>query len=254
MRALRWCLGVGGVAAAAVLLLPPLPEPAMFRTYVDERAFLGIANFWNVVSNAPLLLVGAWGIYVVARVDGRALATAERWPYRVCFWAVAFAGIGSAYFHLAPDPDRLMWDRLPIALGFMALLSAVIAERVGAEAGRRALAPLLVAGAASVAYWRWSLLHNAENIVPYALVQYGAFAGLVWLAFRPSRYTRNADLFAVAALYAAAKVAEIFDRQIYSALSEVVSGHTLKHLLAALAVWWLARMLDRRRPTEVACR
>jgi hypothetical protein len=246
--ALAWWLGLALLAAAA-LLAPPLPEPAVFRSFIDEREIAGVPYFWNVLSNVPLLLVGAWGICVVARAGDRAFAVPpEKWPYYFCFGAVALAGLCSAWFHLAPDPDRLMWDRLPIALGFMALLSAVIAERVSMQAGLRSLAPLLVAGATSVWYWRWSMVHGAEDIVPYALVQYGALAAIVLLAATMrSRYTRSADVFVVAAIYALAKVAEVLDAPIY-ALGHVLSGHTLKHLLAALAVWWLVRMLQLRAP------
>lgn len=243
-----WWFGLGILAAAALLLAPPLPEPAMFRVFIDERPFLGIPSFWNVVSNLPLLLVGAWGALVVARAGERAFAEpAEKWAYGLCFGAVGLAGIGSTYFHLAPDADRLMWDRLPIALGFMALLAGVIADRVSVQAGWRALAPLLVAGAASVFYWRWSMLRGTENIVPYAIVQYGALAAIVMLGALRSRYTRGFDLFVVAAIYGAAKIAEMLDRPIY-ALGEVLSGHTLKHVLAAVAIWWLIRMLQLRRP------
>jgi len=245
-----WILWVAaGVAAlAAVALAPPLAEPGVFRSLVDDRRLLGLENFWNVISNAPLLLVGAWGVHFVSRTREAFVEPAEKWAYFVCFLAVALSGVGSTYYHLAPDPDRLMWDRLPIALGFMALLSAVIAERVGVRAGLRALAPLLVAGAASVLYWRWSLLHGPENILPYAVVQYGAIAAIVVLALRfPSRYARGADFLVAMGIYAVAKVAEMLDAQIY-ALGQYISGHTLKHLLAAVAVWWLLRMLQLRRP------
>ncbi len=246
-----WWFGLGILAAAALLLAPPLPEPAMFRVFIDERAFFGIPSFWNVVSNLPLLLVGAWGIYVVARSDERAFVDPlEKWPYGLCFGAVALAGIGSTWFHLAPDGDRLMWDRLPIALGFMALLAGVISERASVRAAMRALAPLLVAGAGSVLYWRWSMVHGAENIVPYAVVQYGALAAIVVLATLRSRYTQGADLFVVAAVYAAAKAVEVLDRPIYE-LGGLVSGHTLKHLLAAVAVGWLVRSLELRRPLSL---
>ena len=238
--------------SAILLLAPAMPEPHIFRQLADGRTIFGLASFWNVVSNAPLFLAGAWGIHVVARAGRESFADrAEQGPYYLVFAAIALAGVGSTYFHLAPDPDRLMWDRLPIALCFMALLSAVIAERVSIEAGVRSLAPLLVAGAVSAVYWRWSALRGAENILPYALVQYGAFAAIVALAAltRP-RYTRSVDLFMVAALYAAAKVAEVFDAQIY-ALGGLLSGHTLKHFLVAISVWWLARMLELRRPLSL---
>jgi len=220
----------------------------MYRTFIDERELAGIPFFWNVVSNLPLLAAGAWGLYVVAHADARAfIEPAEKWSYGACFAAVGFAGIGSTYFHLAPDADRLMWDRLPIALGFMALLAGVIGDRRGAQASLHALAPLLVAGATSVFYWRWSMLRGSENIVPYAIVQYGALAAIMLHGALRSRYTRRFDLFVVAAIYGAAKIAEMLDRPIY-ALAGSLSGHTLKHVLAAVAVGYLVRMLQLRRP------
>ncbi len=243
-------LAAGLAALMALVLAPPLAEPPGLLSLVDTRAFFGVANFWNVASNAPLFLVGAAGMHVLARRNrpaGAFAAPSERWAYAACFSAVALAGVGSTYYHLAPDADRLMWDRLPIALGFMALLSAVIAERISIQAGARALAPLLLAGAASVVYWRWSVLRGVEDILPYAVVQYGALAAMVGIALAcPSRYTRGADLFVAAGVYAAAKVAEALDAEIY-ALGQLISGHTLKHLLAAVAIGWLLRMLLLRR-------
>jgi hypothetical protein len=243
---------VGVLVVAAFMLAPALPEPPGYLNISDQRELLGMPHFWNVVSNLPLLAVGAWGVFVVMRTGEQGFAQPnEKWAYAFCFGAVALTCLGSSYFHLAPDAARLMWDRLPIALGFMALLSGVIAERVSARAGLQALAPLLVAGAASVLYSRWSLLRGTENILPYAIVQFGGLAAIVVMAlFLPSRYTRGTDLFVVVSIYVAAKVAEVLDAQIY-ALGGILSGHTLKHFLAALAVWYLVRMLQRREPLSL---
>jgi hypothetical protein len=245
-----WLLGtVAFAVVVAVALLPPLPEPPAWRALVDERTFFGIANFLNVVSNVPFLLVGAWGLHVAGRSNAFA-AAAEKWPYAVLFLAVALTSLGSVYYHLAPEDDAgLMWDRLPMSIGFMALASAVIVERISAKAGLRLLVPLAVAGAATVVYWRWS-----GDILPYAIVQYGGIAAIVAIALLfPSRYTRGGDLFVAVALYAAAKLAEVLDAQIY-ALGGIISGHTLKHLIAALAVGWLVRMLTLRRRAELTPR
>jgi hypothetical protein len=243
-----WLLGLFFIAlAAAMVLMPPMPTPAQLVVYADRREFFGVPNFFDVVSNLPFVLIGAWGLHAVARQSGKAFGTAaEKWPYDLFFASVVLAGIGSAYYHLAPDAARLVWDRLPIAVGMMALLSAVIAERIALRAGLYLLAPLALAGAAAVLYWRWTLLRGSENVLPYAVVQYGAGAAVVLIAllFR-SRYTHGAYIFGAAALYAAAKLTEVLDAPIYS-LGGVVSGHTLKHLLAALAAWWLLRMIQSR--------
>jgi hypothetical protein len=217
------------------------------RFLADERTFFGVPHFLNVVSNAPFLLVGLWGLYVLATRRTQAFADPrERWPYAACFVAVALTAFGSAYYHLAPDDARLTWDRLPIALAFMALVCAVIAERIDVRAGLRLLAPLLFAGALSVLYWRWTTLQGREDLLPYAIVQFGGLgAVLVVAAVYRSPYTRDADLFVAGALYALAKGAEMLDSQIYAA-GGLVSGHTLKHLLAALAAACIVRMLQSR--------
>jgi hypothetical protein len=81
----------------------------------------------------------------------------------------------------------------------------------------------------------------------YAAVQvYSALALLLALLF-PPRYTRGSDLAAVVGFYALAKVLEILDKPIFS-LGHIVSGHTLKHLAAATAAYWILRMLQKSRP------
>lgn len=234
----------------ALAVLPPLPQPQVFRGLADDRTWLGIPNFLNVASNLPFLLVGVWGLFFLARQRDPTGAFAhplEKWPYAFFFTGVALTSIGSAYYHLAPDGARLVWDRLPMTFAFMSLLSAIIVERISAYAGLRLLAPFLALGAGSVAYWRWSVLHASENLLPYAVVQYGSIAAMVVIAvlFR-SRYTRGHDIYAAVGLYAAAKATEVLDATIYT-LGGIVSGHTLKHLLAALAVYWLYRMLRLRK-------
>lgn len=243
-----WLLALLALAVLlAIVLLPPLPDPRFLATLADRRTLFGVPNFFDVVSNLPFLLVGAWGLYFVAADRRQAFShPGEKWPYVLMFLSVALAGIGSTYYHLAPEDARLMWDRLPIATAFMALVSALVAERIGLRAGLILLFPLILVGAASVLYWRWSALQGAEDVLPYAAMQYGAIAAVAIIALLyPSRYSRGSDLFVAVAIYGLAKVAEVLDAQIY-AIGTLVSGHTLKHLLAALAVWRLLRMLQLR--------
>ena len=212
--------------------------------------FFGIANCLNVVSNLPFLVVGLAGLIFVLRAAWHQqsvfVAGVEKWPYVFCFGGVALAAFGSGYFHLAPDGARLMWDRLPITLVFMSLLAATIVERISARTGVLLLLPLLLTGILSAVFWRWSVLQGAENVVPYAIVQYGSILAIAAMALTlPSRYTHGTDIWSVIGCYAAAKLAEVLDAPVY-ALGQVVSGHTLKHLIAACAAWWLLRMLKLR--------
>ena len=65
--------------------------------------------------------------------------------------------------------------------------------------------------------------------------------------FLPQRYTRGSDLAIVVGFYALAKVLEALDIPIFAA-GHIVSGHTLKHLAAAAAGYFILRMLQKRRP------
>ena len=236
----------------AVLFLPPVPQPEQYHHFADQRTFLGISHFLNVVSNAAFLLAGGAGLRGLLR-DGTAFVhSRERWTYAVFFLSILLVGLGSGYYHLAPGNDRLFWDRLPMSLAFMSLLSAVLVERLGARAGLRLFPWLAAAGPLSVLYWILTERAGAGDLRFYGLVHFYPVVLiplLLWLF--PPRYTRGQDVLVVLVLYGAALGAQWLDRQIFS-LGGWVSGHTAKHLLAALAAWWVWRMLRLRRPAPDA--
>ncbi len=60
-----------------------------------------------------------------------------------------------------------------------------------------------------------------------------------------SRYTHGWVIFVLAAAYGVAKVVEVYDRQIFE-FGQWLSGHTLKHLAAALGIYLLLMALQRR--------
>ena len=236
-------------ALTTVAVLAPLAQPLAYHGFADQRAFFGIPNFLNVASSLAFLLVGAFGLAVLRRGGGAIfIEHAERWPYALFFFALASTGLGSAWYHLAPDNGRLFWDRLPMSAGFTALLAAVMAERLRVRVGLVLLAPLLLIGAATVVYWRLSAAMGAENILPYFVLQvYAILAVLLLIGLLAPRYSRGGCLLAAVALYGAAFTTELFDHPLF-ALGQIVSGHTVKHLLAALAVYLVIRMLRTRTP------
>jgi hypothetical protein len=241
-------VGMAVVAVAAAFLLPAMPQPPAYHDFADSRSMLGVANFLDVTSNAAFLLVGVAGM-VVAFLPRTQLATgSERLLYAVFFAGMVLTAGGSAYYHLAPDNETLFWDRLPMTISFMALVAAQIAERISLRAGVILLAPMLLVGVGSVVYWRQTERAGAGNVTPYGILQ--AFSVLVMLviAMLPSRYTRGNDVYKVFAAYVAAKILETLDWQFLEMAG--VSGHTLKHLAAALAGYYVLRMIVLRSPVE----
>jgi hypothetical protein len=231
------------------LALRPVPQPLAYHRFADQRSWLGIPNFGDVASNLPFALVGILGAIFLVRSGRLFIDPREQWPYHFVFSGLILTAFGSSYYHLAPDNSRLVWDRLPMTVVFMSLVAAMIAERISVRLGLYLLPLLLALGIASVAQWYWSELRGAGDLRFYGAVQlYSGVVLLVVLLF-PPRYTRASDLAVVVGFYALAKILETADRPIWD-FGHFVSGHTLKHLAAAMAGYWILRMLQERSPVH----
>jgi glutathione peroxidase len=245
-RKAAWLLGGLAVAALAgcFALLPPISQSPAYHHFADRRGWLGVPNFLDVLSNLPFLLVGLLGLRALARRDHPSTAFSDRWErraYALLFAGIALVAFGSGYYHAQPTAPRLFWDRLPMTVVFSTLVGIALAERLSLEAGRRALPLLVVVGIGSVMVWR-----ATDDLRLYGFVQFFSMLALVLLlVLRPPRYSRTSDLVWMMVLYAAAKLCERGDRALFS-LTGLVSGHTLKHLLAAAATAMLVRHVRRR--------
>jgi hypothetical protein len=234
------------IIAIIALFIPPIPQPLSYHNFADHRSWFGIPNFNDVASNLPFAIFGIWGLIVMFTPGAAKFADArERWFYLVMFAALFLTAFGSGYYHLAPGNARLVWDRIPINIVFMALLAAVVAERVTVTLGLALFPVFELVGVASVLYWRSSELRGHGDLRFYAAVQVYAILVLLLALLLPSNYTHGSDLAVVVAFYALAKVFEAADHQIFS-VGQIVSGHTLKHLAAAASGYWILRMVKKR--------
>jgi hypothetical protein len=242
--------GLTLAAATATAFVPPIPQPDWYHDFADQRSFFGIPNSLDVVSNLPFIVVGVYGLIALYAKHSRItfIGRWERISYAVLFFGALLTGFGSAYYHWAPDNDTLVWDRMPMTIMFMAFLTTIISERIGWKSGRLMLFPLLILGLASVVYWNYTEQIGAGDLRFYGFIHFFPvvlIAMMLWLY--PPRYTRGSDILVVFLFYGLATIFELLDRQVF-ALSNVISGHTIKHLLAVAAIYWLWRMLKKRKP------
>ena len=249
-------IAVLGLGLAGLLALAPIPQDPAYHLFADSRAFLGIPNFNDVASNLGFALVGTFGLFALTGGRGRGVfgLPADARPYLVFFLGVALVSLGSAYYHWAPSNERLLWDRLPMSVAFMALCAAVAADRIHARAGNGWLLALLVAlGLTSLLYWHWSESLGRGDLRFYGFVQFYPVVVLpvVFLLFPEHRYTLGRFVAWVVAWYGLSKLLEHFDGEVFALLGGTVSGHTLKHLAAAVATFVVLRMLLAPRPVAV---
>jgi hypothetical protein len=231
-------------ALVAVLFVPRIPQDPAYHDFVDARTLLGVPNFWNVFSNIGYLVVGLYGLARMSRLQAAVLRPA----YVTFCVAVTLVAFGSSWYHYTPSTESLVWDRLPMSAGFMALLSLVLGERVSWQLSQRLLWPLVIIGVGTVVYWAWTETRGAGDLRPYALVQFlpVLLMPLLLLLF-PGNERSAKWLWWTFAGYVVAKIAEQLDGAIYDAIG--LSGHSIKHFVSSVAVLFAVfAMLEMKAP------
>ncbi len=112
--------------------------------------------------------------------------------------------------------------------------------------------PLLIAGVLSIAYWHYSELMGAGDLRFYGLVQFlpMLLIPIILLMF-DAKFTRDHALWWFLGCYLIAKGFEAVDEQIFDFLT-LISGHSLKHLVASIGCLIYLRYLQFRSLTELA--
>ena len=242
-------LALGALIAPwlAAWLLPSFAQPQSYHDYADQRAWFGLSHAADVLSNLPFLVVGMIGLHYTLhgwKSSNRHAFADQRsaWPYTLLFVGIFLTAFGSAWYHAEPNDATLVWDRMPIALGFAGLVAGTLTDRAPQRIPQLLLAFATV-GAGTVLYW-----HVSKDLVPYLVMQIGFIAAaLIATASITSRYTHANRVYAAAGLYAIAMILERLDHQVYALLRGWISGHTLKHLFACAAILVILSMLRARR-------
>jgi hypothetical protein len=242
-------IGLLGAGLLVLFFIAPVSQDPAYHLFADVRSLFGIPNFNNVASNAGFAIVGIIGVFVVLGAKQKSLFRQRHddWPYLIFFTGVALISVGSSYYHLEPSNERLLWDRLPMSVAFMAFCSAVIADRIHNRLGNTwLLALLVVLGMLSLVYWNITESQGHGDLRFYGFVQFYPILMLpvvLWL-FPDYRYTAGRFLGWVIALYALSKVLEFYDKEVFDLFGHIVSGHTLKHLAAGAGALVVLLMLS----------
>lgn len=236
----------GGVLALCILtlILPPLLQDPNYHEFADNRTLFGVPRALDSLSNIGFLVAGLWGLLLVATDRLIFFSPALRTAAVVFFSGFLTTAVGSTYYHLHPDDARLAVDRAGMVVVFAGLLGMAAAQRISDRAGRVMLLVGLVLGPASVVWWIVS-----GSLGPYAVVQFGGMALVVGMMSAPERGP-GPYWSLMLVTYGLAKVCESMDIEIFIWGLDTLSGHTLKHLLAALPVLAVTLALRRTDPEK----
>lgn len=217
----------------AALCLPALSQPPGYHGFADQRAWGPLPHALDVLSNLAFAWAAVAGMRVLRGADGRALAPMVRALAALFFTGLACSAIGSSVYHWAPDDATLAGDRLGMAIAFAGMLGLALHSRLSDRWAQLAAGAMLVAATAAVVTWL-----RSANLLPWVLVQGGGMLAVLGLAaMAPRKGGLPLRLGLVMVLYGAAKLLEWGDGAVFEATAGLVSGHSLKHVLAAAAAW-----------------
>ncbi len=229
-----YAIQISTLVVVAFSLTEPVAQDPAYHAFADNRRLFHVDNFWNVASNLPFLLIGAWGVVFVSRIREFVCCAELRPAYTVFFTGILLTAFGSGWYHLAPGNSTLILDRLPMTIGFAGLFAIIVGEFVSLRAARALLLSMLAIGVGSVIYWAITEANGTGDLRPYAVVQFLPML-LVPVFLLRSRLAPDLApyVWLMIGCYAVAKVFEHFDAGVFSA-GNMLSGHTLKHLFASL--------------------
>ena len=235
------------ISILVMINISPIPQPLEYHNFADQRQILSISNFWNVISNLPFIIISYFAVTNLLNTGTLKYPAALHSSYLIFFLSIGAVGIGSAYYHLQPSNETLFWDRLPMTVGFMAFVVIIIGEYISEKVALKLLYPLILAGFISIIYWFFTELAGHGDLRPYVLIQFVPMLiiPMILLMF-PARYTHIRYIWWMLAAYLIAKILETFDLHIFNVLG--FSGHSLKHIIAAIGAYIFLLALKKRMP------
>ncbi len=210
---------------------PSVEQPGHYHAFADQRQLLGIPNLMDVLSNLAFAGFGAIGAWHLWRTSPASFGAIDRRLAGLFFLGLIVTSAFSGWYHLRPDNEGLAIDRYGMTIAFAGLMGLAASTRVSERAGQWLALAFLVCGAWSIQ--TWSAL---GNVLPWAILQYGGMALILGLAYMPARMgALSVSWLTVLLVYTLAKLLEHADQSVFEFTHGLVSGHTLKHLVASCA-------------------
>ncbi len=233
------------VSAVVLYFLDPIAQDLAYHKFSDCRPFFGINHFMDVISNLPFILIGFMGIRLANEAYRKKTMLFFLMTF-VLFVGVFFTGIGSAFYHYDPTNFSLIFDRLPMTLVFTPFFATIVYDYVDRKIGSLVFYSFMLLGIYSIFYWYYTEIIGVGDLRLYAFVQFFPIVTVpLILLFYKNERLYTSKIWMVVGTYTLAKFFEHFDVQIFE-FSGFISGHTIKHLFSALAVYFIYLIYQKR--------
>ncbi len=234
----RILLGITIIGMSTLFFIKPIAQNPNYHLFSDQRTILSVEHFWNVVSNIPFLFFGLLGMFFIIKKYHTINLNINSFVF---YLGIFLTALGSIYYHHQPCSETLVWDRLPMTISFMAFFSIIIGDCICMKTGKQILFPLILLGIISIIYWQMTKSKGHEDLRFYALIQFLPIILIpIILVLFKNDNPLTKTYWHILIVYVIAKVFEANDEVIFHH-TQFLSGHSLKHLAAALAPLLLLR-------------
>ena len=213
------------------IFLPSIQQDQNYHNFADQRALFGVNNAFDTLSNLAFIIVGILGLFNFYNNKFIKISNSFSVILNLFFISIILTGLGSGYYHLSPNDFTLVFDRLALTLVFTFILAMLANVRISERSGFHTLAELIILAPLTVLIWNYN-----GNLTPYAVLQFGGIIIIVLTLLLTKAQKQSPCFASLIILYGFAKVAEFYDVEIFKLSQNLISGHTLKHLIGALAV------------------
>ena len=241
---LPYFLSLALVLTIGSLTLSPITQPESYHLFADKTGWAWLPNALNVLTN---LAFAAVAIYGFLRRPRFTLGPDLLLGMITFLIGLLLISLGSAYYHWAPSSDSLLWDRLPLSMTLMggASFSLIVAQTKVKRAFLLYMGMQLIAIGTTLYWYFW------DDLRFYAMCQVFPMGLLLLSVIRLRRHPLTLYLALCLIAYIIAKFAEYYDQAIFDFTSSIVSGHSVKHLFAALGGLCLLRFFLYLKPTDL---
>jgi len=200
-----------------------IPLSKGYHNFADKRTYLGIPNFFNIISNIAILIPA---IYLITIQKKNSLLS------NLLIIHIILLAIASTYYHLNPSDDTILWDIMMIAT-----TSIIVLIMLTNHTDFKGLL-LYLLGVFSIIYWKYE-----GDLRPYISILIGVPLYII------IKYYKNIDLrnyiYVIIIANILLRLSEHNDHTIYKITNNQISGHTLKHIFSGIGIWYLVKLLQK---------
>ena len=188
------------------LITQEIPLPQEYHNFADKRIFLGIPNTMDVISNIAILIPALYLLTFKKRTIKSNLLIIH----------LILLALASSYYHINPSNQTLFWDILMIATTYIIVLIMF----------------------SNTNYWKYS-----DDLRLYLIILIGVLLYLI-LKYYKNKNLRN-YLYIIVIMNILFRFTEHNDHEIYEFTNDQISGHTLKHIIAGIGIFYVIQLLQK---------